>query len=145
MNIAGIHTMYRTVEGHGGAWITRRIHPGKVGANLFTWHHVIELFFIKGIEVFPMKRRLIVFNDRQRQEQDIFVKLVEHSLHRCLLLNKPIFKKKPSSAKTRIYSCKFLYQCLVNRFFLVPKDEAIPTRYLLRRRHHSLKRAERFL
>src|SRR5687768_12760327 len=105
----------------------------------------IELFFVKGIEVFLIKRCLVPIDDREGQKQNIFVKLVEHSLYRRLFLKKPILQKEPGSVKTRDHAGKFLNHCLMNRLFHVSKDEGIPMWYLLRRRHHVLKPLERFV
>lgn len=81
-------------------------------------------------------------DDRKGQKPDVFVKFVEHSLNRSLLLKQTIITKEPGSMKARHHAGKFLYHCLLNRSFLVSEDKRTPVRHLLRRRHHGLKSPE---
>ncbi len=87
----------------------------------------------------------IVVDDREGQKPDVFVKLIEHSMDRALLLKHPVRAEEAGGMKPRHHAGEFLNQGLVNRLFFVTEDERIPMWHLLRRRHQNLKSPERFV
>ena len=56
-------------------------------------------------------------DDCQRQEMYILIKLIEHTMQGCLLLNESIFNKYSHGTETTDDSNQFLNNCLVDGLF----------------------------
>lgn len=73
------------------------------------------------------------------------MKFIKHSVDCGLLLKQSVIAKQSGGMKTRYRAGEFLNDGLMNRLFLISKDEGIAMRHLLRRGHHALKPFKRLV
>ncbi len=107
-------------------WGVNEEHYSQLSGNLNQWigKHRDERINVAG----PPNRY-----HPKSQKKNIFMKLVDHASDRALFLKQSSIAKQPSGMKTGYHSGKFLYQCLVNRFFCVSKYVGITVLHSLGR------------